>query len=368
MSSKRYYMRLALPCFKVSLNITIASGIKALIKYTKHVKMHKPRHTIRQYKRRHSWSCSLLFRSLRGIYQCILHVRKLANAVVCVPAIIRLPGTRKNHGSQDRASDSKRKPNYAPSDGWRRSLAAIPTETVTQSIPNPKTTSANLLVYARERQRRRDNILSPSSLFSLPSGKQKNTSLNSQSSALKKKERKRWIRSLFDRCNFADYAYLYDSLPCLSVLYSFAVSRLCPRRRRGATIPPGSTLFYPRLDVKWVAARSMGTTGTNGGATRGCGGTLWELSVVLSTGVAWMCERTSERVDARRTGLGGIDASSPLRIPHFAAHRTGANVKRFRDVKTDTRVAHFGPSTSFGYGEVHVSPQVPCVITSSISI
>lgn len=26
--------------------------------------------------------------------------------------------------------------------------------------------------------------------------------------------------------------------------------------------------------------------------------------------------------------------------------RTGANVKRFRDVKADTRAAHFGPTTS----------------------
>lgn len=46
--------------------------------------------------------------------------------------------------------------------------------------------------------------------------------------------------------------------------------------------------------------------------------------------------------------------SSPLCIPHLAPRRTGANVKRFRDVKTDTRVAHLGPTTSNGNAGTHV--------------
>lgn len=45
-------------------------------------------------------------------------------------------------------------------------------------------------------------------------------------------------------------------------------------------------------------------------------------------------------------GREGWTIVSPLRIPHLAPRHTGANVKRFRDVKADTRVAHLGPTTS----------------------
>lgn len=43
-------------------------------------------------------------------------------------------------------------------------------------------------------------------------------------------------------------------------------------------------------------------------------------------------------------GKSGVCFSANPSSPHLG--RTGANVKRFRDVKADTRAAHFGPTTS----------------------
>lgn len=149
-------------------------------------------------------------------------------------------------------------------------------------------------------------------------------------------EREKQIRRLFDRCNFADYAlpptdvYVFHPLACHPSRPSCVVARFY-------TIPPGGTLFHSRPDVKWVAAGSMGAQGAS---AVGCGAP-WESSAAFSTGVAWV----DEDEERGGTGTGGVDDS--LSPPHPPPLRhTGANVKRFRDVKADTRVAHLGPTTS----------------------
>lgn len=92
---------------------------------------------------------------------------------------------------------------------------------------------------------------------------------------------------------------------------------------RGLTIPPGGTLFHSHPDVKWVVAGSMGAQRR----ARWDAAEPWELSVAFSTGVAWVVEIGREN----RNGRGR--RSSPLCIPHLVPRRTGANVKRFRDLR-----------------------------------
>lgn len=52
-----------------------------------------------------------------------------------------------------------------------------------------------------------------------------------------------------------------------------------------------------------------------------------------------------ELASVRRGGEKGIVYFSANPSSPHPSH-TGANVKRFRDVKADTRAAHFGPTTS----------------------
>lgn len=93
--------------------------------------------------------------------------------------------------------------------------------------------------------------------------------------------------------------------------------------------PSGTTLFQPRPKrERWGWTQRERETerkserGVDGGGARGL-----ELALV------------------RRGGeKGTVCFSANPSSPHPS--RTGANVKRFRDVKADTRAAHFGPTTS----------------------
>lgn len=94
----------------------------------------------------------------------------------------------------------------------------------------------------------------------------------------------------------------------------------------------------PRREV--VAAGSMGAQGGERGG-------MWCSTVGVECGVLHGGGVGGRGRGAREYGgREGWTIVSPLRIPHLAPRHTGANVKRFRDVKADTRVAHLGPTTS----------------------
>jgi len=137
----------------------------------------------------------------------------------------------------------------------------------------------------------------------------------------------------------------------IPVFYPFARRSFFPFSRSSCVAArfyhPFGQHFIPLSPRREVGGR--GVDGCTGASAVGCGGTAWELSVVFSTGGGMGRLRVG-----RVNGGGRGRQSSPLRIPHFAPHRTGANVKRFRDVKADTRVAHLGSTTSNGYTGTHV--------------
>lgn len=175
---------------------------------------------------------------------------------------------------------------------------------------------------------------------------------------MRKKKNKKQRQRLFDRSQLRELCF--RSFRHLSVFHFF-VSSLPPSfllRRRAVTIPLSLSFSLPSLrrhfiplspDVKWVAAGSMGAQ-----RRARCDVVVpWELSAARSLHGGGVGGHVPRREERRETaGRGG--RSFPLRISHLARHRTGANVKRFRDVKADTRVAHFGPTTSLGYAGTHV--------------
>ena len=84
-------------------------------------------------------------------------------------------------------------------------------------------------------------------------------------------------------------------------------------------------------------------------------------------------ERERERQENDSGGARGLELAlgrcgGEKGIVYFSANpsgphpsRTGANVKRFRDVKADTRAAHFGPTTSARIVDTCVCGNIPFV-------